>query len=75
MIGEISGGKNTIIKTTSTYRSGCVFKSDPGESLRRKGSGEHNLTIDAATGDMKIEGKNTSHAGGKSFESLWKKRV
>lgn len=37
--------------------------------------GEHRLTIDTATGDLNIEGKNTSVPGGKSFQTVWKRRA
>lgn len=38
-------------------------------------SGEHRLMVDAATGDLRIEGKNTSQPGGKSFQTVWKRRT
>jgi hypothetical protein len=37
-------------------------------------SGQHQLTIDAS-GDLKIAGKNTSAANGKSFQTVWKRKI
>lgn len=35
-------------------------------------AGEHRLTFDPATGDLKVEGKNTA-SGGEPFKMLWKR--
>ncbi|MGO9402996.1 MAG: toll/interleukin-1 receptor domain-containing protein [Terriglobales bacterium] len=42
--------------------------------LGKADSGEHSVMVDAATGDLKISGKNLSHPGGKSFQTVWKRR-
>jgi len=38
-------------------------------------SGEHRLTVDAATGNLAVEGRNVSTPGGNSFHNIWKRRV
>jgi hypothetical protein len=36
--------------------------------------GEHRLTVDASTGDLRIEGKNVSLPGRIAFQTVWKRR-
>jgi hypothetical protein len=38
-------------------------------------SGKHDMTVDQATGNLKLTGRNTSSPEGKPFAMLWKKRV
>jgi hypothetical protein len=38
-------------------------------------SGQHQLTIDANSGDLIIEGKNTSSVDGKTFQTIWKRKM
>ncbi len=38
-------------------------------------SGQHQLTIDATSGDLIIAGKNTSAADGKTFQTIWKRKM
>jgi hypothetical protein len=70
------GGKT---EWTGSIKMATSSKSIRGEGIYnyagKLDSGEHHLTIDAATGDLKVEGRNTSQLGGKSFRSLWKRRA
>lgn len=36
-------------------------------------SGEHHLIIDAASGDLQVDGQNTSDPMGKSFRTIWRR--
>jgi hypothetical protein len=38
-------------------------------------SGQHQLTIDATSGDLMIAGKNTSATDGKTFRTIWKRKI
>lgn len=38
-------------------------------------SGQHQLTIDATSGDLIIVGKNTSATDGKTFQTIWKRKM
>jgi hypothetical protein len=71
-------------QTGKTEWTGSIKMAAFSQEIRGEGAysysgksdfGEHRLTTDAATGDLKIEGKNTSAPGGQPFETVWKKRA
>jgi hypothetical protein len=68
-VTEWTGSIKMVIFSNSIRGEGTYNYSGKADS------GEHRLTVDAATGDLMIEGKNVSHPGGKSFQTVWKRRV
>jgi hypothetical protein len=68
----------------NTEWTGTVNMAVSSQQIRGEGpysyagksdSGEHRVTVDAATGDLNVAGKNTSEPGGQSFQTVWKRRA
>jgi len=66
---EWTGSIRMSIFSNSTRGEGTYKYSEKADS------GEHRLTVDAATGDLMIEGRNVSQPRGKAFQTVWKRSV
>lgn len=67
--GEVEwNGEFSIVATSTPFSAKGVYSY-----TAKADSGEHHLSIDAATGDLQVDGQNTSHPTGKSFRSIWKR--
>jgi hypothetical protein len=65
---EWTGSIKIQLSSTLVQAEGFYRYSDSTES------GRHLVSVDAYSGNIKVEGTNLSHPGGAHFETVWKRR-